>query len=112
MMGNSFALEHANRTKLLYSRGRAARQRLGVSTPSGLEDRPATICRLPKPRIVRYNTCTFCPRNAGACMDLNDFGTQCESSSSSRHAAPENAFYHAERNFSPPDSPTAPIQWK
>ena len=43
-------------------------------------------------------------------MDLNDFGTQCDSAP--RQAASDNAFYHAERNFTPPDSPTAPIQWK
>jgi AAA+ superfamily predicted ATPase len=43
-------------------------------------------------------------------MDLNDFGTQCDSAP--RPAQPENALYHAERNFTPPDSPTAPIQWK
>jgi AAA+ superfamily predicted ATPase len=43
-------------------------------------------------------------------MDLNDFGTQCDAAP--RQAAADNAFYHAERNFTPPDSPTAPIQWK
>jgi AAA+ superfamily predicted ATPase len=43
-------------------------------------------------------------------MDLNDFGTQCDSAP--RPAQSENAIYHAERNFTPPDSPTAPIQWK
>ncbi len=43
-------------------------------------------------------------------MDLNDFGTQCDSAP--RHAAPENNYYHPERNFTPPESSTAPIQWK
>jgi AAA+ superfamily predicted ATPase len=43
-------------------------------------------------------------------MDLNDFGTQCDSSH--RHAPPDGALYHGDRGFTPPPSPTAPIQWK
>ena len=44
-------------------------------------------------------------------MDLNDFGTKCDGSP--RQPPPQdNAFYHHERNFIPPESPTAPIQWK
>jgi AAA+ superfamily predicted ATPase len=43
-------------------------------------------------------------------MDLNDFGTQCDGAP--RHAAPDNNYYHQERNFTPPESSTAPIQWK
>jgi AAA+ superfamily predicted ATPase len=43
-------------------------------------------------------------------MDLNDFGTQCDSTS--RHAPSDTAIYHHDRAFPPPESPTAPIQWK
>jgi AAA+ superfamily predicted ATPase len=43
-------------------------------------------------------------------MDLNDFGTQCDSNP--RHAPPDGTIYHHDRNFTPPESPTAPIQWK
>jgi hypothetical protein len=46
----------------------------------------------------------------GAGMDLNDFGTQ--SNSTPRQAQADPSFYHPERNFSPQDGAIAPIQWK
>ncbi|HYT91376.1 MAG TPA: ATP-binding protein [Gemmataceae bacterium] len=43
-------------------------------------------------------------------MDLNDFGTECDSSS--RHAHPAGAPYHHPNAYGTVESPTVPIQWK
>jgi hypothetical protein len=43
-------------------------------------------------------------------MDLNDFGTQCDSSP--RPAPADGVFFNHDRGFTAPESPSAPIQWK
>src|SRR5262245_29673231 len=65
----------------------------------------------PPQRRLRYGaafTLLFSTRTTidllGVCMDLNDFGTQCDGSP--RQPPAENAFYHHERNFLPQESPT------